>query len=208
MSTYSPSKLTLCSTLCLLAICGIRGAVAAPVTITDAFDSARHFGPSVFGPANYSLEVGADITPAGGVTTATATHGTTVLPLNFTGNVSEPDLYGAGILFSSTLTGTWTITAQNGTNIATATTNPISSALILPLVNNLTAAGPVLDPTLTWTLPNLSGLGVNTNLVTVFSDSHGPSVVALYNLDGVDSSFTIPGGVLSPGISYVFDVTL
>jgi hypothetical protein len=180
------------------------------LTITDAFSSARHFGPSPFFggfPESTNLVVGATISPSGSPTTAVATQGATTLPLSFISGPTNPDGYVGSAPFNASLTGAWSITATRGADTAgPALTNVIPGSQVLPLVQSLTINGTGFTPTLTWVLPDLTGLTANLTAVTVFS----PNQVALgfFNQASVQSQFTVPTGVLQSGQSYFFDVSL
>jgi len=190
------------------ALIGLPRANANPLTITNAFSSARHFGPSpILGPENYALVFGADISPTGDPTTALATQGGVTVPLRFDGSVTAPSRYVGNAPFSVTLADAWSITASRGTETAgSVLTNIIPHHQLLPLVQNLVITGSGVTPSLSWTLPALGDLTVNTNLVSVFSVGQGE--VAEFNLNGLHSAFTIPSGILDSQHVYFFTVTL
>jgi hypothetical protein len=184
---------------------------AAPLTITNPFSSVRNFGPSFFGPATEMMVVGAQISPSGSSTTAVATQGSTTLLLRFGGSPTLPNNYVGNIPYSSALTGAWSITAMNGADSAgPVLTNVVPFVETIPLVSNLAILNDGSTPTLTWTLPNLTGFTVNTVLVTVY-DSNG-SAQDIFNLGAGATSFTLPAteptAPLIPGVQYYFQVTL
>jgi hypothetical protein len=178
---------------------------ASPLTITNATNSVRHFGPSHYGPEVTNMNVHADVSPSGSPTSVVATQGGTIIPLNFIGSPTDPNNYSGTILFSSSLTGAWSVSASNGGNTASALTNTIPFVVEIPLVNNLSIVPNRLTPKLIWTLPSLSGLHVNTYLVTVFTSGGAQQI---FNLLSRRSSFRIPQSVLNPQETYYFDVTL
>ena len=210
----SSMKTKLLGLIALIAL-NVAPASAAPVTILDAFNSVRHYGPSILGPETTSETFGADITPSGSPTTATATQRATIAPLNFAPSGIFPNHYVQTTPYSSSLTGAWTITATNGPDSAVPVlTNTIPFVELIPLLTNLVAPNGGLTPTLNWTLPNLAGFDINTQLVSVYSldASNHPTLVDEYNLNvsslGLQSDFTIPAGALLLHTNYVFDVTL
>jgi hypothetical protein len=188
----------------------VTRAFATPPVIENATDSVRHFGPSFTGPEVISMVIHADVTPAGGATQAVATQGSTVLPLPFLGGPTDPNSYVATTPFSSQLTGAWSITASNGGDRSgPVLTNVIPFVEAIPLVKNLQISGGGSTPTLFWTLPNLNGLIINTNLVSVLTGTpKNPQTVGVFNLGGLNTSFQIPSGLLLPNADYYFDVSI
>jgi hypothetical protein len=192
---------------CVIVCTWFIAAHADTLTISDATDGVRHYGPSFLGPEYTAMAIHADITPSGSPTTAVATQGATTVPLTFDGSPTDPNAYGGTTSYSSSLLGAWSITASNGPNSAGPTlTNTIPYVEEIPLLEDLTiVSGGGLTPTLTWTLPDLSGFDINTNLVTVFTTGGSQAV---FNLGGLGTTFAIPSGVLVPDTDYYFDVTI
>jgi hypothetical protein len=114
--------------------------------------------------------------------------------------------------------GAWTIKASDGVNVGTATTNALPNQEIIPLAVTPHAVGSGLTPTIAWTLPDLTGLGVNSARVRVWNLDHlitlAPGIInadIIFDspkLDPTATSFDLPAGVLAPGGHYSFDVIL
>jgi hypothetical protein len=92
----------------------------------------------------------------------------------------------------------------------------------MPLATGLSATGNALAPTISWSIPAMpAGATLDNELVLVFdlnnlvTLSNGsttlqqPNGIFASNLLGPSTtSFTLPGGVLQPGGSYMFQVAL
>jgi hypothetical protein len=197
----------------------VSRASASSVDIYYAFNSVRNLGPSSFAAASTSMVFGAYITPSGSATTATATQGSTTVPLAFRPAAFLPDQYLGVLPYSASLTGAWRITAANGANTAgPVLTNTIPFVQFIPVVTNLVVSTGGFTPTLTWTLPDLSGVDINTELVSVISgdndvtkfyvDEFNICAAPSCNNSSLPSSFVIPSGVLQPNTAYTFQIML
>jgi hypothetical protein len=183
---------------------------AAPIT---TFDSPNQFrsnnGPNSVGvPTGDQQFVGiVNVSPTAG-TVVTATQGAVIRPLPFTSSTAFPTLFRRYDPFDPSLTGSWAITATNGPDGAgPILTAPITNPQLVPLVQNLQVVGTGATPTITWTLPNLVGFDVDLIRFRAINDATDDFL--LNTVISVSStSFTIPGGVLLPGVPYIFEVVL
>jgi hypothetical protein len=196
----------------------VSPASASSLDIYYAFNSVRNLGPSIFAPESTSMVFGAYISPSGSPTTAIATQASKSVPLSFQPSAKSPDQYVGVRPYDASLTGAWSITAANGANIAgPVLTNTIPFVEAIPLVNNLVVATGGLTPTLTWTLPDLAGVVINTELVSVIT---GNSTLTRFTADEFNicaplcnnslllSSYVIPDGKLLSNTAYTFQVSL
>lgn len=86
-------------------------------------------------------------------------------------------------------------------------TPPISNPQLLPFVQDLQVIGTGATPTITWTLPDLAGFDVDAIRLRVWNDAKDDAI--LNNLiAGTLTQFTVPSGVLLPGVPYIFAVVL
>jgi len=183
---------------------------AAPIT---TFNSPTQFrlnnGPNSVGlPEGDQQFVGIqNVSPTAG-TVVTATQGAVTRLLPFVPFTAFPTLFRAIDPFDPSLTGAWSITATNGLNVAgPILTNPITNPQLVPLVQNLQVVGTGATPTITWTLPDLAGFGVDLIRFRAYNDATDD--LFLNTVIPVSSTaFTIPGGLLVPGVPYVFTVIL
>ncbi len=196
---------------CLLISLGwFHGEALAQVTISGPFNFTDNRGPNSLGfSVGGRLVFGAiSITPSGTLTTATATQGSTSLPLIFDPTPLFPNQYDRSIPFDPSLTGSWTINAMRSGVLATPVlTNPIPVPRLLPLVHNLDVEGTGLTPTLTWELPDLTGMSVEIR-IRAFRATTREQFFSSAPLGATATTFTIPSGVLQDGQSYVFRVML
>lgn len=195
----------------LLLVLGWAGqAGATPIT---TFNLPVHFTAN-YGANSVGLPVGAqqfvgvvNVSPTAG-TTVTATQGLVTRPLPFTPFTSFPTQFRSIDPFDAALTGSWSITATNGPDSAgPILTNPIPNPQLLPLALNLQVVGTGETPTVTWTLPNLTGFDVEATRIHVYDDTTD-DVILNTRISGTPTQFTIPSGVMVPGVPYIFSVNL
>jgi len=194
----------------------VGDALATP-SITGQFNFRDNLGPRpVDNIAGDFLFVGATgVTPAGSGTTVQAVQGGTTMSVPFRNSTIFPNNYAAIFAFNPALTGAWTLTATDGSGpSAPVTTNTIPNPEVIPLVNNLQASGALLTPHISWTLPNLTGLGVTRISVRVrdldvfAGGGVTDQIFTSAFLAPTATSFDIPAGVLALGKHYAFDVLL
>jgi hypothetical protein len=85
-----------------------------------------------------------NVAPAGAGTSVTAAQSGLTLPISFLGGGAgdiAPGQYGRTSLYNSSLTGSWLLTAVNGTDTATATTPAPGAVASMPFANNVTIGG-------------------------------------------------------------------
>jgi hypothetical protein len=183
---------------------------AAPITtFSSAFQFRSNIGPNSVGvpTGDQQLVLILNVSPTAG-TVVTATQGAVTRPLPFRPFTVFPTQFSARAPFDASLTGSWTITASNGANVAgPILTPPISNPQLLPLVQNLQVIGTGATPTITWTLPDLAGFDVDSTRIFVWNDATDD--ILLNNLiAGTPTQFNVPSGVLLPGVPYIFAVHL
>lgn len=163
--------------------------LATPI-ISGPFNIHENVGPNPVGVATGERQLfgATSISPAGPGTTATATQGLSTFTLFRLPLTLFPEAYNRTIACSPTPcpTGSWTINATDGAGTATATTNATPNPQLLPLVTDLHVEGPVLTPTVKWTLPDLSGFDVERIRVRAWHDD-----VDVMGFDGATPVFTI-----------------
>jgi hypothetical protein len=182
---------------------------ATPIT---TFSSPVQFrtnnGPNSLGlPTGDYQYVGIlNVSPTTG-TSVTATQGAVTRTLSLSTRLFATEFYALAP-FDPSLTGAWSITATNGPNAAgPVLTNAISTPVLMPFVENLQVVGSGATPTLTWTLPNLGGISADSIWLWITNDdTNNTSFTQL--ISGTATQFTVPNGVLAPGVPYVFGVHL
>jgi hypothetical protein len=160
--------------LLLLSAVALAPQSAPALTISDTLHFRINRGANPVGQqVGDVVAVGAvTVVPSGPPTTATATQGSTTRNLVFVPFSIFPDLYTSVQPFNPALVGSWTITATNGVETATALTPPIPNPKIIPLVTGFQIVGTGPTPLLQWTLPDLSGLSVDQLGVRVWDLDH------------------------------------
>ena len=192
---------------------------AEALVITNPFHFLDHTGPNPVGLAVGEVQqLGAFVSPSGPPTIVTATQGTTVLNLVHTPHPIFPNDYELVFPFNPSLSGSWLISANRGSDSATATAQAITPPILLPLVDNLRVLGSGLTPTLLWEWPDLTGLNVDgtgirvINALTtaqIYSSCSGQECISFPPGDaGTPGEFQIPPGVLEFCNSYIFRVGL
>jgi hypothetical protein len=180
-------------------------------TITATFHITERFGlhslPGGIPVGVDRVQVAATVLGTG--VTVTATQGGTVLNLPVAGLISPivPNTYVRFINFDAGLTGSWTIEATDGGGTVSALTPPLLDPEFLPLVTDIQVTGPFLTPTLTWTVPDLTGFDVDQTRIRAIEADTGLQVFQDVFL-GTGNTFTIPTGVLTLDKSYVFRISL
>jgi hypothetical protein len=206
----------------VLAVVSVLGACVTDVfavsdlTLTGPFDfrDNRSVNPVGFISGDRILVGANSITPSGAGTTVQAVQGATTLGLLFVPFTVSPNLYATSFSFDPLFTGAWTITATDASGSASATTQGIPNPELIPFVNNLQISGALLTPDISWTLPDLTGLGVTRIRVVVWDldnllgGSLADQIFVSANLAPTTTSFNVAAGVLGPGKNYSFDVQL
>lgn len=191
----------------------VSDALAATIAGQFSFRDNRSSNPAG-AVAGDVIAVGAtNITPSGAGTTVQAVQGTTTLNVLFLPSTVFPDNYFRAIPFDPQLTGSWTLTATDGTGSVSVPTNAIPNPELIPLVNNLQVSGTLLTPHLSWVLPDLTGLGVTRIFIRVrdldnFINGVSDTIFSSANLPATATAFDVPTNVLKPNKHYSFDVLL
>jgi outer membrane protein assembly factor BamB len=194
----------------VLAVASAAPAGAEPIT---AFTGAVHFRTNN-GPNSVGSQVGdhvfigiLNVSPTAG-TSVSATQGEVTRPVPFTPFTVFPTLFRRNDPYEPSLTGAWSISATNGPDAAgPVLTNAIPNPELLPLAENLQLTGSGATPTLSWTLPDLTGFDVESTRIFVYNDATD-DIIANPLLAGTPTQFAIPSGLLVPGVPYVFAVNL
>lgn len=211
------------SLIALIGTLAPQAVLATPI-ITTPFNQHENVGANPLGVGTGERQnFGAvSISPANAGTTATATQGGPTFDLFRLPLTLFPELYSRSILCSPCPTGSWTISATDGSGVAVATTPPTPSPQLLPLVQNLHVVGDGLTPTIKWTLPDLTGFDVDRIRVRAWHDDvdvqgfNGATPVFTINdlffqsalLPANATQFTVPLGVLEKHRPYIFEVFL
>lgn len=184
---------------------------AAPITTFNTpFQIRDNIGPNTVAstPGDRQVFGILNVIPTAG-TTVTATQGLVTRPLPFVPFTLFPFEFVRSDPFDAALTGSWSITATNGPDVAgPVLTNPIPNPQLVPLVENLKVVGTNATPTVMWTLPDLTGFDIDRIRVRVYNDATNDQFFQSANLPANATAFTIPGGVLVPGVPYAFRVML
>jgi hypothetical protein len=142
-----------------------------------------------------------------------ATQGLLTVPLSYAPEfalVPGENVYIASIPLAGADTRTaWNITATDSTGTSAPFFTPgILNPMLLPLVTGITVSDAGTTPTVSWTLPNLTGFSVdNIRLWVIDANSEG---ILLNNIvvPAATTSVTVPGGLLTLGGSYFYAVGL
>jgi hypothetical protein len=186
-------------------------ASAAPVVQATAFYTDR-WGPSVAFPGLngdylhlFTNVVSPDL-PA--QVSAVAQQGALVRPLNFfTGPIFGEKNFER-YLTNTALTGPWGLTVTDTSGSTAGSFAAIADPEFLPLVQNVQVVGSGLTPTVTWTLPDLTGFDVDAIRIRAVVAGTSSQIFQSGLLDTSATSFTLPGGTLLAGTTYEFRVIL
>jgi hypothetical protein len=204
----------------VVAMLSAAPAFSAPLLFSPGGHLTHRFGPGGEGgtPTGDFVEVNAALfTPSTSdplsSVVVTATQGSTTMTIPFfpfTAPVNGANVasYVTFIAFDASLLGAWSLTPSDSTGPGPAVpTRSIADPEFVPLVTGITITDPSTTPTITWTLPDLSGFDVDftqIRVIEVATDLH----VFFSNLVGTPTSFTVPAGVIDPSKTYVFRVGL
>ena len=181
---------------------------AEPIT---TFNEAYHFRLNI-GPNSVGLPPGdrqfvglLQVSPTAG-TAVTATQGAVTRPLPATFSTIFPTTFRSLEPFDPSLTGAWSITATNGPDVAgPLLTLPIANPRLLPLAQNLQIVGTGPTPTVTWSVPDVTGIELNYLRFRVYNDLNNDGILNVF-LPRTVTDFAIPAGILFPGVPYIFSV--
>jgi len=183
---------------------------AAPITtFSDPYHFRVNMGPNSIGlPVGDQQVVGMlSVDPVAG-TSVTATQGAASRTLSPSGGTVFQNNFGEFAAFDPSLTGVWSISATNGLDAAgPILTNAILVPQLLPLAQDLQVIAAGSTPTVTWSLPDLTGLSVDNLFFWATNDAIDDTIFVT-DLPLGSTSFSIPSGLLNPGVPYVFGVHL
>jgi hypothetical protein len=202
--------LTILGLILLLVLSWAPLVSAAPITTFDfSLHIRANFSANSVGlPAGDQQMVTIIASPTAG-TTVTANQNGVIRPLSFIPATANPNWFRSISPFDAALTGSWALTATNGPNSAgPVATNLILNPQLVPLALNPQVVGTGATPTVTWGVPDLTGFDVEFFRIYVFNDATNDWIYTGASLPGTPTQFTIPSGVLFPGVPYVFSVGL
>ena len=141
-----------------------------------------------------------------------ATQGSSTVALNYSSSVAliSPGLYSTRIPFAGAVTSVgWSITATDSTGTsAPVFTPPIVSPALLPFVTDIAVSDMSTTPTVSWTLPDLTGFSVDLARIRIIDANTGLQLFGAQLPTIASTSFMVPFGILAPGGSYVYRVSL
>ncbi len=173
---------------------------------TDTYGASQSFS-SLLGNYLQLSTVVVSPDPASQVS-AVASQGALVRELNFfTGPIFAEKNYNR-YLSNTSLTGAWNLTATDSTGSTAGVFQAIADPESLPLLASLQVTADGLTPSLDWVLPDLGAFDVDSILVRVVVAETSVQVFQSARFDTGVTSFTLPGGVLLPGLGYEFRVML
>jgi hypothetical protein len=140
-----------------------------------------------------------------------ATQGSLLLNLNYfpySDLILDP-LYLVYMPFAGAETGVgWTITASDSTGTSAPVFTPaIGAPVLLPFVTNIAVSDTSATPTVSWTLPDLTGFSVDLIRLRIV-DVSTELQLTNFALPASSTSFTVPDGILVSGKSYIYRVIL
>jgi hypothetical protein len=203
---------TLYGSLATLVLGASTCAAQAGPTIQSTNFFTDHWGPSVafstldgdylhlFTTVN-SPDAPADVS-------AVATQGALVRPLNFYTTPIFAEKNFERFLTNTSLTGAWDLVATDTSGSANGTFAAIADPELLPLVLNVQVAPGGLTPTVSWTLPDLTGFDVDGFRVRAVVANTSSQTFESALLASSTTSFTLPTGVLTAGVGYEFRILM
>jgi hypothetical protein len=139
---------------------------------------------------------------------AVASQGASHLNLSFYTEPIIGEKNFGGFLADTNLTGAWNLTVTDSSGSSYGTFRSISNPQILPLMLDVHVTGAGVTPTVSWTLPDLTGYSVDAVSVRATVARTGVQTFQSTTQSPLVTSFTVPEGVLQPGVSYEFRVML
>jgi hypothetical protein len=204
----------------LILVSAVLAAMAAPVgaapiiTFADSFTAHRASGLSSL-PAGDFVQIYVDIDAAStldplSTLSVVATRGPLSVPLNHFPQwapIFGPSIYVADTPFAAP-DGSWSITATDSTGTsAPVLIPPIANPQLLPFVTDITVSDTGTTPTVSWTLPDLTGFDVDEASFRII-DANTEVHLFTDNLPTATTSFNVPASFLVPGGSYIYAVVL
>lgn len=185
----------------------------------------ENVGPNPFGPSGWRLLVGAtSVTSAGTIGSVQALHQGGITDWNYDVPATPSQVFPAGYFASVPYTdqlGSWQVMATDKSGSTSVLSHELNDARQLPLLQGLSASGPLLTPTFSWTRVNPSLYpSVCTTCVLGFDFFNYAVVVRntagalLYQSSGIQNrpevptQWTVPSGVLTADTDYVIGFRL
>jgi hypothetical protein len=197
------------------------GTVSSQIVISDTFNfydligvnpigDGAPLGSTGFYAGGFYDQFGAvSVTPSSG-TTVTATQGGLTYSVPFIGGptAANPDEFSRNLPLNTSLTGSWTLTAENSSLPSVVASTPSLTVLTQPpLVRSIIRSGSETAPTVSWSIP--VGSDATAETVFVFDRSTGSPTEAIYKSQSLNpgtNTYTIPAGFLNVGGLYSISV--
>ncbi len=187
----------------------------API-IGNTFHFLDFRGPNPLGIGTGLRQlVQANITSLNPPIVATASQGGSTVPLALLAQTLFPIRFSANRLFDpmDPFTGQFQINATDAVTSTpvTALTPSIANPALLPpipLLQNVQIMGTGVTPTITWTVPDLTGFGIDQIRVRVQDATTRDQFFQTGGLSPTTTSFMIPSGVLTVGQPVAFRLLL
>jgi hypothetical protein len=204
----------------LILVSAVLAAMSAParatpiITAADSFTAHRGSGLSSL-PAGDFVQIYVAINAAStpdplSTLSVVATRGLLTVPLNHFPQwdpIFAPGNYVADTPFADP-DGSWSITATDSTGTsASVLIPPNANPQLLPFVTDITVSDTGTTPTVSWTLPDLTGFDVDEASFRIINAN---TEVHLFNalISPATASFNVPAPYLAPGASYIYAVVL
>jgi len=186
-------------------------ATAQPAIQAPAFYTDR-WGPSVAFPTlngDYLHLFATVLSPdQPNQVTAVATQGAIVRNMAFFSGPIFAEKNFESYLTNTSLTGPWNLTVTDTHGSTNGSFAAIADPEFLPLMQNVQVSGAGTTPTVSWTLPNLSGFDVDAIRVRAVIAGTGVQIFQSALLPTTTSSFSFQSGVLALGETYEFRILL
>lgn len=212
--------------LAMLALGAPLMAAAVP-SVTGVQLFTENVGPNPFGPSGWRLLVGAtSVTSAGIIDAVQALHEGGNAAWNYDVPATPSQVFPAGYFASVPYdgqVGRWQVKAFDASGSTSVLSHALSDPHQLPLLQGLSASGPLLTPTLSWTrldpslYPSLCvapcAVGFDFfNYAVIVRNTAGAllyqSPAPIQNRPEIPTQWTLPPGVLSENNDYLIGFRL
>ena len=144
--------------------------------------------------------------------TVVATRGTSTVALPYfpyTAPILFGPMYTTFIPFTiGDPTEPWTITATDSTGTSVPViTDPIFNPQLIPFVTAVTVSDHSTTPLVSWSEPDLTGFDVDDVDIRIIDNISEFQVFQTTSFLG-NTSFPVPAGILQPGRSYIYRISL
>jgi hypothetical protein len=197
-----------------LALClGVpQFAAAVPITITNTnvWRADRTANPIGFLPTSLVPWIEVTTAPGGNVadTRVSATVGGTTFNLNRIATGILQGIYFAQIPYNDAFTSDWTITATNGSDMATTIRPGFLPTQAMPFVSDIGFTGIGNDIRVNWTVTPEGASQLVTQQVTIwdFSAPAAPVTVRFFNIGSTPRTVDLSTLELDPGVPYAVEI--